>query len=338
MESVQELKMIVINDKRKDAIEHWLSHSCAIQPVLLQPMVGDASFRRYFRLVAQEKSLVVMDAPPPQENVRSYSAISMALRQMGVQTPEIIAADLEQGFLLITDFGDATYLKTLTLDNADLLYQRAMHTLSIIQSCKTVPNHTMPFFNTDFMLKEWGWHKEWVLDKWLDISLSSQVEKKLDECYALIVESAINQPQVFMHRDFHSANLMVTNEEVGVLDFQDAFIGPVTYDLVSLLRDCYIDWPQEKVNAWALAYSRILHERGLLTNVDDQTFIRWFDLMGIQRHLKALLTFARKHVRDHQSRYLQYVPRTLMYLLTVSERYPELHCLHDYLISVQVKQ
>lgn len=333
MESVQELNMI-----RKNAIEHWLSNSCGIHPVLLQPMVGDASCRRYFRLFAREKSWVVMDAPPPQENARSYAAISVALLQMGVQTPEIIAADLDQGFLLITDFGDATYLKTLNSDNADLLYQRALHALSIIQSCNTVPNHTMPFFTADFMLTEWGWHKEWVLEKWLGISLPAHTEKKLDACYARIVESAINQPQVFMHRDYHSANLMVTHNEVGVLDFQDAFIGPVTYDLVSLLRDCYIDWPQEKVNQWALTYSKILHERGVLTHIDDQTFLRWFDLMGVQRHLKALLTFARKAVRDHQPRYLQYVPRTLTYLLTVSERYPELSCLHDYLMSVQVKR
>jgi N-acetylmuramate 1-kinase len=186
------------------------------------------------------------------------------------------------------------------------------------------------------MLKEWAWHKEWVLDKFLGLS-SPLAEKSLDACYELLVESAVTQPQVFMHRDYHSANLMVLPEgKVGILDFQDAFIGPVTYDLVSLLRDCYIDWPRERVRSWALFYLQTLHDKGLLSHVDDQEFLRWFDLMGMQRHLKALLTFARKHVRDHQSHYLDHIPRTLGYLLNVSQHYPEFTRLHDYLrVTVQ---
>lgn len=337
MESAQELKMIeIVNDQRKAAIEYWL-HRCDIQSFVLQPMVGDASFRRYFRLLVPEKTFVIMDAPPPQENVRSFVAIAQALRQIGVHTPEIIQADLEQGFLLMTDFGEATYLKTLHKDNADLLYHRALQTLAVIQSCRTVSNHPLPSFNADFMYKELAWFKEWFLQKWLGVSLSLDAEKNLDACYTQIVQAATNQPQVFMHRDYHSANLMVIldsegySQKVGVLDFQDAFIGPITYDLVSLLRDCYIDWSQDKVRQWALAYSRILHERGVLTHIEDQTFLHWFDMMGMQRHLKALLTFARKAVRDHQPHYLQYVPRTLKCLLNVSQHYSELNYLHDYL-------
>jgi len=160
-------------------------------------------------------------------------------------------------------------------------------------------------------------------------------ESRLDACYEVVVESAASQPQVFMHRDFHSANLMVMNEEVGILDFQDAFIGPVTYDLVSLLRDCYIDWPTERVTSWANAYRLMLQSRGLLEGVDQKTFMRWFDLMGVQRHLKALLTFARKQVRDHQSTYLKHIPRTLCYLLNTTEKYPELLPLNEYLQSVK---
>lgn len=327
MESAQELEMI-IKDKRKKALEHWLNTECRIPSFVLQPMMGDASMRRYFRLTVQDQSYVVMDAPPPQENVRPFIAVAAALRQLAVQTPEIMHADKEQGFLLLTDFGDATYLKTLVPDNADELYARALKTLAIIQSCKA----EVPPFTADFMHKEWTWHKEWVLEKWLGLSMPSA---EVDACYECIVESAINQPQVFMHRDYHSANLMVlTNGNVGVLDFQDAFIGPITYDVVSLLRDCYIDWPQERVQHWALTYLRLLNEHNVLTQIDDETFLRWFDLMGMQRQLKALLTFARKHVRDQQSHYLNYVPRTLSYLLTVMPKYPELNALYIYLNEI----
>jgi aminoglycoside/choline kinase family phosphotransferase len=241
-----------------------------------------------------------------------------------VHAPEIIHADKLQGFLLLTDFGSDTYLKTLHADNAGVLYERALNALARIQSCKA----EVPPFTADFMCKEWDWHKEWVLDKWLSVLAPSQ---EVDVCYEYIVESAVQQPQVFMHRDYHSANLMMlANQDVGVLDFQDAFVGPLTYDAVSLLRDCYIAWPQERVQHWALMYARLLRERGLLTNIDDQMFMRWFDLMGVQRHLKALLTFARKHVRDQQSQYLNHVPRTLSYLLNVLPHYPELNALNKY--------
>jgi aminoglycoside/choline kinase family phosphotransferase len=325
MESARELKISEIKKiERQSALERWLDSTCHVSPSALQPMAGDASLRRYFRVQIESQSFIVMDAPPP-ENCQAFAAISSALRKLGLQTPEIIHADFDQGFLLITDFGDATYLKTLTADNADQLYQAALTDLAVLQSCR---QFDAPPFTADFMAKEWEWHKEWMLDKFLGLSAG----KELDACYQLLVESAITQPQVFMHRDFHSANLMVLPQgKVGILDFQDAFIGPLTYDLVSLLRDCYIDWPRDRVQNWALFYLRTLQAKGLLNQVSDQQFLRWFDLMGMQRHLKALLTFARKHVRDHQSHYLNHVPRTLGYLLSVSQDYPEFAKLHDYL-------
>ena len=180
------------------------------------------------------------------------------------------------------------------------------------------------------MWQEWAWHKEWFLEKLLGVSVGAE-EQVLDACYALLVESATTQPQVFMHRDYHSANLMVLPAQgVGILDFQDAFVGPLTYDLASLLRDCYIEWPEERVNQWALAYQKKLQQSGV-ANVDPRLFLRWFDLMGMQRHLKALLTFARKYVRDQQPHYLDYVPRTVNYLQRVCQRYPEFSALNRYL-------
>lgn len=330
MESKEQRK-ITEQFQRQKALEAWLQADCGLTSVTLQPMLGDASFRRYFRVSTQAGSLVAMDAPPPHENCRPYVAIANALRGMGLQTPEIMAADIEHGYLLITDLGDLTYLKALHSENANQLYQRALDALAILQSGRQIAGHTLPPFTRNFMWQEWVWHKEWFLGKLLCLPLEN-VEKELDSCYERIVESALHQPQVFMHRDYHSANLMVLpNNDMGILDFQDAFIGPVTYDLVSLLRDCYIDWPEKDVRIWVQIYWQKLAAQGVLRDVDEQQFLRWFDWMGMQRHLKALLTFARKHVRDQQTHYLQHVPRTLAYLLNTTQRYPECAALHDYL-------
>lgn len=334
MESTtQELKIAETrNVERKKAILEWLSSTCGIKSPSLQLMPGDASLRRYFRLVTEGRSFVVMDAPPPQENCKPYIAIAKTLREMGLQAPEIIYADVGRGFLLLTDFGDATYFSTLNATNRDQLYGKALDALAILQAIRFVEGHQIPAFTADFMRLEWAWFKEWVVEKLLGLSLPL-AEKELDACYELVIASATHQPQVFMHRDYHSANLMVLPEGgVGILDFQDAFIGPVTYDLVSLLRDCYMVWPREHVQALALSYLQRLHASGELMQVNDQEFLRWFDFMGVQRHLKALMTFARKFVRDNQPRYLGYIPPTLEYLINVTHHYPELSILHDYLL------
>lgn len=330
MESADSLK----ENERQKKLQAWLDHCVPQRPFSLEVMPGDASFRRYFRLHSPTASWVVMDAPPPHENCRPFIAIANALRAMGLQTPEIIEADAERGFLLLTDFGDVTYLKALNTKNADLLYRCALDALLTLQSCQTIPDHVLPFFTADFMQQEWAWHKEWFLEKLLGLSFTAE-EKELDTAFTRLVESATHQPQVFMHRDYHSANLMVVpTKDIAILDFQDAFIGPLTYDVVSLLRDCYIDWPEERVKNWALQYWQMLNDKGTLANVDQATFLRWFDLMGVERHLKALFTFARKAVRDQQPQYLRHVPRTLNYLLQVTRRYPELSALYDFYSQV----
>jgi len=328
MESTPTLK----TDQRIALLLNWLKTDCGLSFSFLQPMVGDASFRRYFRIQTKKGSFVVMDAPPTKENCHSFIAIAKTLREQGLLAPEIMAADLSQGFLLLSDFGEMTYLKALTSENADSLYTEAMNVLSHLQHIREVKGMDIPVFTADIMWQEWAWHKEWFLRKLLGLTPSVEEEKALDDCMASLIASANAQPHVFMYRDYHSANLMVLPEQqVGLLDFQDAFIGPVTYDLVSLLRDCYIDWPAERVQDWAQYYWQRLSQLGVLPNVSQQEFLHWFDGMGMQRHLKALLTFARKAVRDQQPHYLNYVPRTLHYLLTVSARYPEYHALHTYL-------
>ncbi|HVE45108.1 MAG TPA: phosphotransferase [Gammaproteobacteria bacterium] len=327
MESVVECKTInffTAPDQREVLLSAWLQQDNCLAPVTIAAMPGDASFRRYYRVRASQLSYVVMDAPPEKESCQSFVNVAQALKEQGLCTPTIFRADIAQGFLLLSDFGDATYLKTLSDRNADMLYTHALDALSLLQSCRDVATSR---FDRDFMYREWDWHQEWFLKKLLAID----PEPALEHAYACLVASATAQPQVLMHRDYHAGNLMVLeNAKVGILDFQDALIGPITYDLASLLRDCYIDWPVAQVEVWALSYYQRLCERGCLEAGRQSEFLRWFDLMGVQRHLKALMTFARKKVRDEQPQYLNYMPRTLHYILTVSARYPELAALHAF--------
>ena len=306
-------------EQRVQALQEWLTTTCGFIEPVLQPLPGDASFRRYFRLHQAANSYIVMDAPPEKENCTSYVAISRALRTHGLLTPDIIAQDLAQGFLLITDFGDRLFLNELNTTNAETFYRQALDALVILQSCPAVTDWQLQVFTTDFMYKELKLFQEWYLKNYLTVRLSATTESMFERLFWFLAETAANQPQVFMHRDYHSANLMVLpNNQIGILDFQDAFIGPVTYDLVSLLRDCYIAWPKEWVTKLVLQYRNQLN-----MTINDSEFLRWFDLMGLQRHLKALLTFARKYCRDGSAHYLKHIPRTLKYITQESQPYAE---------------
>lgn len=320
---------------RKTELTQWVHDLPGMKHATLRPITGDASFRRYYRAELPGERYIVMDAPPPHENTLPFVAVGYALHSLGLHVPEVFAADIDRGFLLLTDFGDTTYLKALNPQNADHLYGQALDALAVLQGCAGTRGHTVPPFDAAFMMQEWQWHQEWVLDQWLHCGLRAEEAVGVNAAYAALVHSAVEQPQVFMHRDYHAGNLMVLPRGgVGVLDYQDAFIGPLTYDLASLLRDCYIAWPDERVYAYAASYLDRLQGMGLFTSMDEAVFLRWFDLMGVQRHLKAMLTFARKHVRDHDASYLKFMPRTLNYILSVSARYTELKPLHDYYAEV----
>jgi len=326
MESTNAFKIA----SRQAMLEVWLRTDCGLSDPVLKPLPGEAAgFRRYYRVSTPKGSFVAVDAEISHESAESFIAISCALRKQGLEAPEVIEVDLEAGFFLLTDFGDATYLRNLNEVNADELYGRALRALSIMQGCQKLEGLTLPAFDSKWMLDEWSWHKEWFLNKLLNLSPGDR-EASLDQAMSKIIDSAVSQAQVFMHRDYHSANLMVLPGKVGILDFQDAFIGPVTYDLASLLRDCYIDWPEAKVRKWVLFYFQLLREKNVLSQVDEQTFLRWFDLMGLQRHIKALFTFARKRVRDNDPAWLAHVPRTLAYILKASQPYPELAPIYEY--------
>ncbi len=320
-------------DKRLYDLEQWLIKDCNLGSFSLRSLPGDASFRRYFRVKTNQSNYIAMDAPKATENCHSYIAIAQAFRNIGLHTPIIIKSCLEQGFLLITDFGDALYLKKLTPINAEYLYGRALDALSVLQNCREIPGYSLPLFTPELMRQELELFKEWFLAKHKGIILTAPLEKQLALTFDFLIQSAAQQYQVCMHRDFHSANLMVlANDEVGILDFQDAFIGPVTYDLVSLLRDCYISWPEDLIIQLVLQYREKLN----LLCIEEEEFLRWFDLMGLQRHMKALLTFARKYHRDNNANYLQHIPRTLKYIAQVSQRYSECEPLYQLILEVEV--
>lgn len=309
-------------DTRQLLLQSWLTSQ--VPHFTMQPLAGDASFRRYYRVKTDAVTYIAMDAPKETENCESFIAIANALRQLSLNTPQIIAQNKEQGFLLLSDFGDDILLKIFNKDNAAQLYQLALNNLSIIKTCDTVSDWTIPHFTAERMHEELLLFKEWFLLRHCKLQLTPSDEKSLSDVFEFLIYSALEQPQVFAHRDYHSANLMrLSNQEIGILDFQDAFIGPVTYDLVSLLRDCYIDWPEAFVMTQVEYYWK-----KIAVPVSLAEFTRWFDLMGLQRHLKALLTFSRKMHRDNNSNYLQFIPRTEHYIKTISQRYPECRVLY----------
>lgn len=317
------------------SLELWLTGHCQLTSYQLDPLPGDASFRRYIRIHQANKTYIVMDASLEKQSCVPFVAISQSLRKHGLYTPEVFASDFTQGFLLLSDFGDRLYLNELTPANAHKYYGHALDALHSMQQCKTIDNWDLKPFTAEFMRNELMLFKEWFLEKHLALALTHSTQKMLEKSFDYLAQRSAAQPYVFMHRDFHSANLMVLPQEhVGILDFQDAFWGPVTYDLVSLLRDCYIAWPESTVQQ-LVAY---FWEKMALPKVSLDEFSCWFDWMGMQRHLKALLTFSRKYRRDNNPNYLQHIPRTLNYVLTISARYPETQALHQFLTNVVVEK
>ncbi len=318
--------------QREQALDTWLQGIYAGQPYKLLPMQGDASFRRYLRLHKDKETRVVMDAPPEKEDSHPYVAIAQTFSSLNLHVPEIYAADLQQGFLLLSDLGERLYLRELNQQTADSLYKKALQSLIIIQSCQKVDDWVLPHFDQAFIGRELNFFKHWFLEKYLQLELDGEQQVMLTKQFALLIANAQQQPQVCVHRDYHSRNLMLLdNGGVGILDFQDAVWGPVMYDVVSLLRDCYIAWPHEQVEEWLSYYYYLAIQNDIITDVTLVQLQRWFDVMGIQRHLKASFIFARKYLRDGHNGFLADIPRTLNYVLQVGAKYPELDSFNEFL-------
>ncbi len=267
-----------------------------------------------------------MDAPPEHEDCLPFIRIAGYLEAMGLNAPRVLEIDLDQGFLLLTDLGSVQYLETLVDDEASAgrLYADALTALRRMQSSGAAYQDSLPAFDREFLQFELSLFHDWLCETHLQIRFSDDDEREWRKLCDLLIDSALDQPQVFVHRDYHSRNLMVTDERnPGILDFQDAMEGPLTYDLVSLLKDCYIKWPNDKVLDWALDYYATM-DSATVGSLERDDFLRYFELMGVQRHLKAAGIFARLNHRDGKPGYLPDVPRTLSYVLDLVPRYEEL--------------
>lgn len=302
-------------DDRLPDINRWLD-TLGYRDYRLSPASEDASFRRYLRLEVDGESLIVMDAPPELEPCDPFVTVAGMLREAGLSAPEVKQWERERGFLLLSDFGSRDYLSQLNEDNVAALYGDALDALLAMQT--RIDPAGLPPYDDALLYREMGLFHDWFLGELLGIELDPAQQQVWQAAMRGLADNSHAQPQVFVHRDYHSRNLMrLEQDNPGILDFQDAVRGPVTYDLVSLLRDCYIAWPAGQVRQFAAGYHGAAHEAGLV-DADAEQFLRWFDLTGIQRHLKAIGIFSRLKIRDGKSRYLKDIPRTYGYLRRVA--------------------
>ena len=309
---------------RLEQLENWLKPEFSDIPYTLAPASADASFRRYFRVSLPERSLIVMDAPPEHEDCRPFIHVAELFRDAGVRVPHILAQDLQQGFLLLTDLGGTTYLDALNADEsaADTLYMAAAAALINIQLASRPA--VLPDYDEALLLREMRLFPDWYVSKHLQTELTPAQAEVLDGVFDLILRNNLAQSKVFVHRDYHSRNLMAGGDEPGILDFQDAVYGPITYDLVSLFKDAYIHWEEERVLDWTIRYWEKAKKAGLPVSRDFAEFYRDFEWMGAQRHIKVLGIFARLCHRDGKENYLKDMPLVMAYLRKTSERYREL--------------
>lgn len=283
---------------------------------------SDASFRRYFRWEGEGKSFVVMDAPPPQENCKPFVDIAFLLAKSGINVPKIYAEDLERGFLLLNDLGNKTYLDVIDGENADALFSDALQALLAFQQLPMVA--PLPSYDVALLRRELELFPEWYVKRELGVEFDSAQQQQWQQISDLLIDSALAQPKVLVHRDYMPRNLMLSEPNPGVLDFQDAVYGPVTYDVTCLFKDAFLSWPEERVRGWLENYWQQASALNIPVQPDFENFLRASDLMGVQRHLKVIGIFARICHRDGKPRYLADVPRFFSYIEAVIARRPEL--------------
>jgi len=313
-------------NERLDRARQWVQNALGVQSVDLHPASSDASFRRYFRFRAADASMILMDAPPGQEDCRPYLAVGELLEKAGVHVPVVHARDLDCGFLLLEDLGQRCYLTELNEHSAAALYGDALAALITMQL--QVPIGHVPRYDTGLVARELALFDDWFLRKHLGIDTAGATGAVLSKSFQLLAKHFEKQSRVFVHRDYHSRNLMRTcDRNPGVLDFQDAVSGPAVYDVISLLRDVYIEWPKNRVETWLLDYHREARTQGVPVASDRAEFLRDADFVGAQRHLKIAGIFCRLYYRDGKSDYLQDIPLTLRYLMDECHGQPELQSL-----------
>lgn len=319
-------------DVRLQHLKVWLDEQLAIlfadqgwgavPPATLTAASSDASFRRYFRWEGEGKSFVVMDAPPPQENCKPFVDIAFLLAKSGINVPKIYAEDFERGFLLLNDLGNKTYLDVIDGENADALFSDALQALLAFQQLPMVA--PLPSYDVALLRRELELFPEWYVKRELAVEFDSTQQQQWQQISDLLIDSALAQPKVLVHRDYMPRNLMLSEPNPGVLDFQDAVYGPVTYDVTCLFKDAFLSWPEERVRGWLENYWQQASALNIPVQSNFEEFLRASDLMGVQRHLKVIGIFARICHRDGKPRYLADVPRFFSYIEAVIARRPEL--------------
>lgn len=312
----------MIKDVRQSQLITWLSQVFSAEKIVLLAMSGDAGFRRYFRFSYKEKSYIAVDSPNEWCNNDAFIRMQSLLQQANIKVPQIIATNKVEGFFCLSDLGDTLLSEIVTLENVSDFYRQAIAVLPKISklACENLPIYDEKFIRTELSIFE-----EWLLNKHLDIDLTAQEQQQLAQCFAELTTNALLQPQVTMHRDFHSRNIMQTSDkELAIIDFQDAVRGPITYDIVSLLRDCYLKWPNEDVSKLLDYFIELQAVEHNLTGISKEQWQIWFDLMGLQRHIKASGIFARLYHRDNKTSYLKDIPLTLSYIVDISQQYKSL--------------
>jgi N-acetylmuramate 1-kinase len=313
------------SDSRLADLTRWVFEDLGFAGGRIAPASADASFRRYFRVTRGADSCIVMDAPPDKESLGPFLSVGRRLLEIGLNVPVTLAKDAERGFLLLSDLGNRQYLDELeSVDAAERLYADALDALCTLHMADRAASGGLPSYDRELLLREMELMPEWFLKGHLGLEISAAERGMLDRLFEALAQAALSQPSVFVHRDYHSRNLLVCpDDNPGILDFQDAVRGPVTYDLVSLLKDCYVEWPRARVREWALRYRERLLGKGFELGASDNEFIRWFDLMGLQRHIKVLGIFSRLYYRDGKRQYLGDLPRVLRYTRDAAGEYPE---------------
>ena len=315
-------------DARLELLRDWLATALGLGTPDVVPASADASFRRYFRVRSADGTRIVMDAPPDKEDIEPYLRVGALLHGAGARVPQVYAVDRAQGFVLLEDFGTTSLLSEVRKPGrAETLYPRALAALADLQAHGAAAARQLAPYDAAVLQREMALLPEWFCTRHLARAPDAEERELFAHTFDFLVEAALEQPQVFVHRDYHSRNLMVMpGDALGMIDFQDALCGPIGYDLVSLLKDCYIAWPRAQVVEWLRGHRESLRDAGCdaAIGVDDEQFLRWFDLIGVQRHVKVLGIFARLAWRDRKPGYLDDLPLTLRYVQESCARYPEL--------------
>jgi N-acetylmuramate 1-kinase len=321
------------SDSRLAHLTQWVREDLGMAGSVIAPASVDASFRRYFRVTRDADTYIVMDAPPDKEDSGPFLKVARILAGMNLNVPVVMARDMRRGFLLLSDLGSRQYLDELPAAGAaERLYADALEALLTMQTADAAIFCDLPRYDRALLMREMELMPEWFLRRHLGLSLDAQEQSMLHAIFESLFQAAASQPATFVHRDYHSRNLLVTPEDnPGILDFQDAVWGPVTYDLASLLKDCYIAWPPSRVHAWVLEYREKLLEAGFSLSASASEFMRWFDLVGLQRHIKVLGIFARLFYRDGKSQYLKDLPRVLNYVRDTASSYAQIAPFADFL-------